>query len=256
MPFIRYAEATQADFPAAGRDVAILPLAAMETHGPHLPLGTDGLIADGILDRAAELGVGGKGSVWRLPTLWLGASAEHGDRAATLSLEAEPLIAQIVAVGEGLASAGLRRIVLFNAHGGNGPAAAVAALRLRTRLGMLAANVHWLDFGLPDGLVPPAPVAGDIHGGWIETSAILHLAPHLVRAERAGPAPAQPPASMLYPGGPVAWGWKTGDLADGGWVGHPELARAGLGKALIDHAAGRLLTLIDEVAAATWPAAS
>jgi creatinine amidohydrolase len=255
MTFVRYADLAQTAYPVAGDAVAVLPLAAVESHGPHLPLGTDGIIVDGILGRAAA-DDGRDRRVLQLPTLWLGASAEHADRPGTLSVEPESFVAQIVAVADGLALAGLRRVVLFNGHGGNRPAADIAALRLRTRFAMLAVNVHWLDFGLPPDLDAPGPAADDVHGGWIETSMVLHLAPQLVVADAIAAAPPHSPATTLIPSGPVAWGWKTDDLASGGWIGHPELARAGIGKALVDHAAARLVRLLEEVAGAVWTGAS
>lgn len=254
--FIRYVEQSQSHAWAKNA-VAIIPLAAVECHGPHLPLGTDGLIAEGILERAAKQDTTASHFVC-MPTLWLGASAEHADRAGTLSVEPEQVISQIVAVAEGLARVGIARVVLFNGHGGNVAAAAIAALKLRTRFDMLAASAHWLDLGLPAGLTPPAPLAGDVHGGWVETSVLLHLAPQLVVKDAIAARPAASPAPSLYPAGPIAWGWKLDDLAAnhggaGGWIGHPELATAELGRLLIDHAASALLRLLHEIAAAPWP---
>lgn len=245
---VPFTHLTQADLPWTD-GVAVIPLASLETHGPHLPLGTDGLIAEGILARAGERVTARAVS---LPTQWLGASAEHGDHAGTLSCEPEQMIAAIVGLGEGLARAGLKRVVLFNGHGGNIALGSIAALKLRTRYGLLAASAHWLDFGLPAALTPPAPVNADVHGGWVETSVLLHLAPHLVKKEQAMANEARPPAPSLFPTGPVAWGWKIGDLADGGWIGRPDLATAEMGEALVDHAADALAALIDELAAAAW----
>jgi creatinine amidohydrolase len=233
-----------------GKAVAVLPLGALEAHGPHLPLGTDTLIATGILDHAASLDTS-PDPILCLPPLWLGASAEHGDRAGTLSAEPEALIAQIEAIGEGLARAGVKRILLFNAHGGNISAAVIAALKLRRRFAILAASVHWLDYGLPDGLTPPANAKDDIHGGWIETSVMLHLMPQLVGKAVAAANPA-PPAKSLFPSGPVAWGWMTSDLTADGWIGRPDLATADMGARLVDHAARQTLATLQELAAANW----
>ncbi len=251
--FIPYGHLTQADS-IAENSVAIIPLAAMEAHGPHLPLATDGLIVEGILDRAAERDTT-KAPVYCLPSLWLGASSEHADYAGTLSVEPELLIAQIVSIGEGLALRGVRRVLLFNAHGGNVALGNIAALKLRTEFEMLAANVHWLDFGLPGALTPPSSVQEDIHGGWVETSILLHLAPDLVKRDVATANPPSPPASSLFPKGPVNWGWKSSDLAPGGWIGRPDLAEAVLGEAMVDHAAQRLCDVLTELAATKWPAA-
>jgi creatinine amidohydrolase len=251
--FVSFSHLTQATVVRAGA-VAILPLGAMETHGPHLPLGTDSIIADGILDRAAELDTHDT-PVLRLPVVWLGASAEHGDHAGTLSIEPELLIAHIVDIGAGLARAGITRVMLFNAHGGNVAACMIAALRLRTRFNMLAASAHWLDFGLPPNLVPPAPATEDVHGGWIETSVMQHLAPRLVVIEESAARPQRSAAPSLFPQGPVNWGWKIDDLTpnDGkaGWIGRPDLATAVAGKMMVDHAARGVIRALYDIASSS-----
>ena len=230
--------------------VAVLPLGATEYHGPHLPLTTDALIADGILDRASALDRTPI-KILRLPTVMIGASAEHADRPGTQSIEPETLIAQIVATGETLARTGVKRIVLFNGHGGNVAAASIAVLKLRTQFAMLAASAHWLDFGLPPQMKHPAPMIGDVHGGWIETSVLMHLNSAHVKGN-PGASDAVTPAPSLYPSGPIAWGWMTSDMVSGGWIGRPDLARAELGAAMVDHAANALLKLIQELTAAPW----
>jgi creatinine amidohydrolase len=250
--FHNYSHLTQATVSNA-HAVALIPLAAMETHGPHLPLGTDGIIVDGIIDHAAALDNSAH-AIYRLPTLWLGASEEHIDQPGTLSLDAEHVINHLVSVGEGLARCGLRRVILLNAHGGNVAAAAIAALKLRTRFGMLVASAHWLDFGLPVGLAAPGPVIADVHGGWIETSILLHLAPQFVSKKLPPPAPPTTPARGLFPSGNIQWGWKTSDLAPDGYIGWPELATAAIGHALTTHAAEQLLRIIHELADADWVA--
>ena len=230
--------------------VAILPLGAIETHGPHLPLGTDGLIADGLIDAAAQH-LDESVRALRLPLLWVGASEEHAHRAGTLSREPEALIAEIVAIAAGLHGLGLRRIVLFNGHGGNVAAASIAALKLRTQFDMLAASAHWLDFGLPPGLTPPSPARSDVHGGWMETSVMLHLAPGLVRTDIARDQPARGPATVLFPTGPVRWGWRSDDLG-GSWIGMPTQATPALGAALVEHAALGLCGLLRDISTAAW----
>jgi creatinine amidohydrolase len=244
---------TQTEAAAGCFGVAFLPLGAMEPHGPHLPLGVDALIAEGLLTRAAEL----DRSTRRrpvLPTLWLGASCEHGGRAGLMTRPAEAVAADIVAVGRGAKAMGIDRLIILNAHGGNIAASTIAALRLRTECGMLAAHPHWLDFGLPAGMTPPAELSRDWHGGWVETSIMLNLAPGLVRMDLAAPTPADPErvAPMLQPFGPAPWGWMTGDLSRSGAIGRPDLATAALGAALIDHAAQSLLALADQLEAMVW----
>ena len=142
---------------------------------------------------------------------------------------------------------------MFNAHGGNVAAAQIAALKLRNAHDLLAASLHWLDLGLPADLAAPAPVADDVHGGWIETSVMLHLAPHLVAMDQAKGQEPVPPAPSLFPAGPVAWGWRASDLAPGGWIGRADLARAEIGERLVAHSATRLCGVLRDLAQARWP---
>lgn len=244
---------TQTEAAEGAFGVAFLPLGAMEPHGPHLPLGVDALIAEGLLARAAELDQAARRRPV-LPTLWLGASCEHGGHAGLMTRPAEAVASDIVAVGRGVKGMGIDRLIILNAHGGNIAAATIAALRLRTEFGMLAAHPHWLDFGMPEGVTPPAEVSRDWHGGWVETSIMLRLAPHLVRMDLAAPTPADPAraAPMLQPFGPAPWGWMTSDLTRSGAIGRPELATPALGQALIDHAAASLLVLADQMEAMAW----
>ncbi|GAB5469412.1 MAG: creatininase family protein [Rhodospirillales bacterium] len=233
--------------------LAILPLGAVESHGPHLPLGTDTILAERLLDRALSDWPEAPAGLLRLPALWLGASGEHDQGRGTLSLEAEETIALIQAIGGQLARAGLRRLLLFNAHGGNVAASQIAALALRRRHGLLVAAAHWLDFGLPEALTPPSPPQADVHGGWLETSLLLHLAPDLVRRELLANSPAVAPAASLYPAGPIAWGWRAQDLAPGGWIGHPEAASAEIGAALTAQVTAGLRRLLGDLLRAAWP---
>lgn len=249
-----FTELTQSDWPLADGTVAILPLAAVEAHGPHLPLGTDQMIAEGIVDKAAlalELMDRDRAAVM-LPTLWLGASAEHGDKPGTLSQDPEQMAAQIVSVGISLAQAGIDRLVLFSAHGGNRAAAEIASLRLRTEAGMLVATPHWSNFGLPEGLNPPAPKAGDVHGGWQETSIMLALRPDLVQMDKAADFTGAPPASPLFPAGPIGWGWMTSDINETGAIGRADLGTPMLGAALLDYFGPQLADLIVAMADADW----
>jgi creatinine amidohydrolase len=233
----------------------------MESHGPHLPLDTDSFLAAALLDGAAGLLADGE-SVLRLPVLWLTASGEHAHANGTLTREPEALIADILAVGAGLARAGVSRLLIFNAHGGNIAAAQIAARKLRQRHGMLAANAHWLDFGMPADLALPTPMARDVHGGWLETSLMLHLAPQRVGGEGVAPYEAVAPAGMLFPEGPIDWGWRTDDLMGGrgshpvaNCVGRPDLASAAIGERLAAHVGRELATLIEQLLAAAWPPA-
>lgn len=118
---------------------------------------------------------------------------------------------------------------------------------------MLVAHPHWLDFGMPETLNPPAPVREDVHGGWLETALMLHLAPHLVASDLAAANPPRSMGSSLYPYGPVPWAWRIEDLAHGGWAGRPDLATAAIGRRLSGHIASGIVQLVHDLAAAPWP---
>ena len=246
-----WGEMTAADFATLGeQSVAILPVAATEQHGPHLPAGTDAIILDGTLRAATQFAGPVRGIV--LPLQPIGWAPEHGGLPGTLSLAADLLADAWVAIGSWVARAGVRRLLILNSHGGNPPAIAIAALRLRTEDGLLVATTHWEDLARPAELAPDGALAPDWHAGWIETSVMLQLRPDLVRMDRAVPGTWSHPEG-LPPNGPSPWAWMTTDLSANGVIGDPRLASADLGARLVERAVAGLATLLDRLAAAPWP---
>ena len=233
-----------------GRTVAILPVAATEQHGPHLPTGTDAMILDGILRAAAAKG--GPARAIALPTQAIGWSSEHGDLPGLLSFEPELLASAWVALGRQVARAGLNRLLILNSHGGNPPPIALAAMRLRSESGLLVVQAHWEDLAEPEALKPEAALAEDWHAGWIETSVMLQLRPDLVRMEQATAGKLRHPEG-LPPAGPARWAWMTTDLSPSGVIGDPRLATAALGARLVASAVEGLSKLIERIAGAAWP---
>ncbi|QJE73079.1 creatininase family protein [Aerophototrophica crusticola] len=253
MPPRRWEELTSPDIAALlPETVAILPVSATEQHGPHLPLNTDAVINAGILDRALSQ-LPDSVPALALPPWVYGFSPEHLSFPGTMTLPAEALLAGWRAVAEGVHRAGLRRLVLFNSHGGNPPVMELLAFELRQRLGMLVVPVSWGRFGLPDRLFPEDELKWGIHGGAVETSLMLHLRPDLVRADkladfRSAAAGLRTKALRLHD-----IGWAAQDLNPAGVVGDTTLATAGKGAAVLEHAARGLATLLEEVAAHPWP---
>jgi creatinine amidohydrolase len=246
-----WAEMATTDF--AGLDagtVAILPVAATEQHGAHLPAGTDAMILEGIL--AAAAAKGGPSRAIALPIQAIGWSSEHGDLPGMLSLEPELLASTWVALGRQVARAGPKRLIILNSHGGNPPAIALAAMRLRSESGLLVVQVHWEDLARARALKPKAAPAEDWHAGWIETSVMLHLRPDLVRMERAKPGKLRHPEG-LPPSGRARWAWMTTDLSPSGVIGDPRLATPALGARLVARAVEGLSALIEKVSTADWP---
>jgi creatinine amidohydrolase len=182
----------------------------------------------------------------------IGWSSEHGDFPGTLSLDAESLASNWVELGGSIAAAGLRRLLIMNSHGGNPPAIAIAAMRLRAQSGLLVVHTHWETLAEASKLAPPNSPERDWHAGWIETSAMLHLRPDLVKLHNAERSAVAMPQSLL-PDGPAPWAWMTSDLNPNGVIGDPTLASAELGRRLIEKAAAGLVTLIGRIAAAPWP---
>src|SRR5215467_1782388 len=169
MPFKRnWTEMTWQDFAAADPSwVAVLPLAAVEQHGPHLPLGTDSFIVEAYLARARKLSPEALNATF-LPLQTIGTSHEHRAFAGTLSLTPETLIRALTDIAESVQRAGLRKLVFANGHGGNVAALDLIALDLRVRLGMLAVPCSLSRFGYPDGLFTSEELAHGIHGGDVE----------------------------------------------------------------------------------------
>jgi len=249
-----WGEMAAADFAALDeRSVAVLPVAATEQHGPHLPAGTDAFILDGIL-RAASLVAGPvRGIV--LPLQPIGWSPEHGGLPGTLSHSADRLAEAWVAIARWSTRAGIRRLLILNSHGGNPPAIAIAALRLRAEHGLFVAQTHWEALARPAEIAPAGATERDWHAGWIETSVMLHLRPELVAMDKAHPA-ARPAEGLPPPDGPAPWAWMTSDLGTNGVIGDPRHATAELGRQLLQRAVDGLAEVLAQMAAAPWPPSS
>ncbi|MEF2550430.1 creatininase family protein [Aurantimonas sp. A2-1-M11] len=253
----RYEEMTTTEISATGADladaVAVVPIAAIEQHGPHLPLGTDAMLADAMVE-AVIARLPEDRPVTFLPTLRIGKSAEHGGFAGTLSHEWHTATTALIEVGAGLAAAGFRRLVIVNAHGGNTPVMDTAALELRRRHGLLVATASWLRFGYPAGLLPAEEIASGIHGGAVETSLMLHFRPDLVRRDAIAAFDSLQDklagtATHLRAHGRIGFGWMAGDLNPAGVVGDARLATAEIGAAIAAHQAEAFTPFLDDVLA-------
>jgi creatinine amidohydrolase/Fe(II)-dependent formamide hydrolase-like protein len=228
--------------------VVILPIGAIEQHGPHLPLATDALIITRVLD-AALARLPTDVAAWALPPLPYGKSNEHTGFPGTISLSTTTLLALLHDIADSVAAAGFPRLAFANGHGGNVAVLEAAARDIRARTGLLC-------FCLQPALLvdPPFPLADEerrlgFHAGELETSLMLELAPELVRMDRAVRHYAAFPATdtALFFFGPASAAWLSRDWSATGVFGDATAGTAAKGAALMDTAATRLAALIAAV---------
>ncbi|WP_425093235.1 creatininase family protein [Tropicimonas sp. S265A] len=223
--------------------IAVLPTAAIEQHGPHLPTGTDTMIMEGMLDRLrADLPE--DLDIRILPIQSVGKSNEHVHAPGTLTLPAETALQAWREIGLSVARAGLRKIILINSHGGNLDLVSVLSRELRVRAGMLAVKTQWMSFGTPEGVYTDRERAFGIHGGDIETSLMLAFRPALVDMSKAQDFRSSAEGAALAPTGAVSYGWVSSDLNPAGTVGDAARATAEKGRATCTHQVSGMIDLL------------
>ena len=233
--------------------VAILPVAAVEQHGPHLPVRVDAAINAGILARAVAL-MPRELPALVLPALPVGKSNEHIAYPGTLSLPYDLLARLWFEVAKSVWRAGVRKIILFNSHGGQPQVMEIVCRELRVELGMFAVGASWFRTIDSSDLYSASELKHGIHGGESETSVMLHLHPDLVAMEHAADfvprsVELERTNRLLTPEGGVGFGWQAQDLHPGGACGNAAAADAARGAEQVERAARALLGLIDEVRA-------
>ena len=255
-----WSDLTTADFAALDktRAIAVLPVAATEQHGPHLPLSVDTDIVNGVVAQAIPFLPGDLPALF-LPTQAVGFSPEHTRFPGTLTLKSDTLIRLWTEIGECVAASGVQKLVLFNAHGGQVGAMDLVARDLRARLGMLVYSVNWFSLPLVDaqGQDVNALFSADehrfgIHAGEIETSMMLALRPEQVRMAQAEyfRSASQSRAAdfpILGNGKSAKLGWQMQDYNLEGAVGNAGAATAEKGQALLDAAGRGLAAMLVEI---------
>jgi creatinine amidohydrolase len=231
--------------------IAVLPVAAVEQHGPHLPLGVDLFLMQGYIERVAER-LPDDLPVLFLPVQSIGASIEHSDFPGTLSLSAASLIGILTEIGACVRRAGCRKLVLLNSHGGNVPLLDSVAHRLRAEHRMFAVMASWHRFGYPDGLFSVEELTHGIHAGDIETSLMLSFRPDLVRMDAAEDFASESAAlegdfTWLRAGRPTGFGWMTQDLSERGAMGNAGAASAEKGDASADYGVTAFIELLQDI---------
>ncbi|WP_084130569.1 creatininase family protein [Demequina sp. NBRC 110055] len=225
----------QAAATLTANSIVVLPVGSIEHHGDYLPLATDLIMADEMSRRVVEGAAADGLDVWRLPPLAYTKSDEHAWAPGTFWIEGEELLATFRSIGRSLAATPARTIVLYNGHGGNVAPMGIALRDLRRRFGLrtFAMNVAVpAGDGDPDGAGGPDEHGLGIHGGWGETSLLMHLRPELVHEEhftRAIPPGLVEREQIGFAGAPVQFGWLSDDFGFGGVLGDPTGADAAAG---------------------------
>lgn len=228
--------------------ILLLPVGAVEQHGPHLPLAVDHVIAHETATAVVDT-VGEELDIWQLPTLSISKSNEHAWSAGTLWYSAETMLAMLRDIGRCLATTGAERLVLLNGHGGNTTLLATALRELRVEFGFKTFLVHPSVPPAYGGTAPAEELGMGIHGGLNETSVFMHLRPELVdltKAERKVPEALADNRFVKF-GGSVMFGWLSNDFDEAGYIGDPTGANADLGKQLFEANVAHLADQMAEI---------
>jgi len=254
-----WSELTTADFAQldVSRTVAVLPVAATEQHGPHLPLSVDTDLVEGVV-QASLAHLPAALSVLFLPTQAVGLSPEHARFPGTLTLRAETVIRLWTEIGESVAASGIRKLLLLNAHGGQVGVMDIVARDLRARCGMLVYSASWFNLPLKDvhGQDVNAQFSTQehrfgVHAGEIETAMMLALKPELVRMDKAqhfhsSSADRAVSLPVLGNGRSAKMAWQMQDYNPLGAAGNAAAATAEKGRALVSAAGKGLANVLVE----------
>jgi len=231
--------------------IAVLPVAAIEQHGPHLPVSTDTSIMQGMLETVIPLVPAGL-DIRILPIQAVGKSNEHLHAPGTLTLPPATLIDAWSELGASIARTGIRKLLVVNSHGGNEEIMGIATRELRVRFQMMAVKTSWMRFGFPDGLYPDSENRYGIHGGDAETSLMLHFRPELVdmaKAQdfRSNVEKAEASFDLMRQTGTHAYAWIASDLNPHGVVGNAARATAERGRLTAEHQAAGFVRLLTDL---------
>jgi creatinine amidohydrolase len=253
LPKQLWGDMTTEEFRSAetGSWIAVLPIAAMEQHGPHLAVSVDTVIAEGNGQAVRDILPKGL-PVTFLPTVWMGKSDEHAAFPGTITLSAETQIRLLNEIGDSIARAGVRKLVIANSHGGNVATMDIVARDLRRRHGMFVVQCSWHRLGAPEGLFPEAEHVHGIHGGAIETSQMLHFRRDLVHMAKArdfvsAAVLMEQRYRQLRATQRIAFGWLSEDLSTAGAMGNAAAATPASGRELTEFTARAFVELLQDV---------
>jgi creatinine amidohydrolase len=253
---MRWAELNLPQLASVSKEtICVLPIGAIEQHGPHLPVATDLLIAEGF---AKRLDTAFDEQLLIMPSVSVTCSAHHMAFAGTLSIEPEVFLSVVGQTIQCAARHGLRRFFLLNAHGGNMAVGGVVAEQLAAQLPNCdIVFVTWFRTATEElrQLVEGAyPAVG--HACEFETSLIMAMHPELVDTAAIaddGVPPASPlPQTDLLRGGPSTRSIPFDRITKNGVWGKPSLASARKGHAILEI----VIPALRDLLIAHWPSAA
>lgn len=233
--------------------LVIMPVASIEQHGPHLPVGTDKMILDALLRRMIEKGGYEEANVLIAPVLPIGKSNEHMHFAGTMTFGTQHYYSILFDIAKSIANSGFKKILMMNSHGGNTDMLNMISRDMRIELGIEVFVFDWWftpfwNEGL-EGLKQSGKY-GVFHACELETSLMLAEHPDLVRMDLAvdeDPVPALGEGKYVTILGPFTAGWKTEDVTHSGVIGAPTYATAEKGEKLFDYAVNKISDIIAEI---------
>ncbi len=233
------------------RSIAVVPVGAIEHHGPHLPLSTDALVAERVADAAVGVAAASGIDAWLLPTVSYGKSDEHYWAPGTLWLEGTTLLDQLVELGRSISATPARTVAFVNGHGGNVMLLGWINRELRRRFGLRSFSMPATRGPAGDGMDGrPDELGQGIHAGYAETSIVMHLAPELVSPDLPARNVPEKIAGMQhigFNGKPVMFGWTSDDFGPSGVIGDPTGASAAAGAEMFERAVGFVAEALAEI---------
>ncbi|MEW9698227.1 creatininase family protein [Paenibacillus sp. SI8] len=211
----------------------VLPVGAIEQHGPHMPVFTDTLISEVMLTEAFEQ-LPDEANIWLLPAIPYGKSTEHLGQPGTISLSATTLMAVVMDIAKSLRVSGFEKLVLVNTHGGNADLLSMMAREIRIETGMAVFRLDPGGLGSADEWLSLQEKQFGIHAGDMETSVVKSAMPHWVHMEVAPKEFPNYPKSRYLALKSRGFAWIMKDLSDSGISGDATQATSEKGKAMVE----------------------
>ncbi|MEH7343009.1 creatininase family protein [Bacillus sp. JJ1532] len=227
--------------------LVILPIGAVEQHGPHLPVFTDTLLAETVLEESFKY-VPSDSNIWVLPPLPYGKSNEHLGRAGTFSLSSTTLQSVIMDIGRSLKQSGFRRLLLFNAHGGNSDLLNLLAREVRLETNIMVFRINVGGLTLEENFLSETERLLGIHGGDYETSLIMASYPEWVREDKL---PVEYPEllkkSNFLRFQKSNFAWTIDDVSSSGILGNAKTSSAEKGRRIYEQHGKHLAEMLLEM---------